>query len=349
MGQCELNNIFDFNIDIYIYYKEILYKTYHEKENHTISEKNNSNIKICDKNCISCYDSTGICKECRRSYVLKNNSCLLNCIDNNCIDCFYFGNHEVCNKCRDGYILSFYRDKCVLKCNDINCLSCSKLEEEEGEYCHECFPGFKYDKTKKICIKNNSVVIFYIVLSSFIGLILIFTLIMFIVYKYRRRNLFNSHNGSRNSNNGLNIDNTVRIQNIENLQNSQSSGRKIFKKEELEDEFEIQKRKMSKGYQICQFCQKKPGKFMCDNGCILCKEHSILNIIKENNEEKKVCISCKKVVKSVNPIQKKCNICLQVKSSIAHFKCQCSLEVCKDCYIKCKMSNPTCPGCRQNI
>jgi len=64
---------------------------------------------------------------------------------------------------------------------------------------------------------------------------------------------------------------------------------------------------------------------------------------------KKICICCKKVVKDVTSIQKKCNICLQVKSSIAHFKCQCSLEVCKDCYIKCKMSSPTCPGCRQNI
>ena len=182
-------------------------------------------------------------KECIKPHILENNICKLNCIDNNCVDSFYFGNHEICNRCRDGYILSFYRDKCVLKCNDINCLSCSKLEEEEGEYCHECFPGFKYDKSKKICAKSKSIMIFYIILSSFIGLILIFTLIMFIVYKYRRRNLFNSHNGSRNSNNGLNIDNTVRIQNIENLQNSQSSGRKIFKKEELEDEFEIQKGK----------------------------------------------------------------------------------------------------------
>ena len=33
------------------------------------------------------------------------------------------------------------------------------------------------------------------------------------------------------------------MQNIENLQNSQSSGRRNFNKEELEDEFEIQKGK----------------------------------------------------------------------------------------------------------
>lgn len=32
---------------------------------------------------------------------------------------------------------------------------------------------------------------------------------------------------------------------------------------------------------------KKPGQFSYDYGCILCKDHSTLNIIKENNEEKK--------------------------------------------------------------
>ena len=346
-GQCELNNIFDFNIDLYIYHKENLYKIFHKKENHIKSEKNISNIKLCDSNCKSCYDNKGICKECKNPYVLENNICKLNCIDNNCVECFNFGNLEICNRCRDGYILSFYSNKCVLKCNDINCLSCSKLEEE-GEYCDECFPGFKYDKSKKICVKINNIIIVYIILSSFIVLVLIFTLIMFIIYKHRRRNLYIDSN-SINRNNRLNNNNIIRIGNIGNLQNSQSSGRRNFNKEELEDEFEIQKNKMSKGYQVCQFCQIKPGKFTCDYGCILCKEHSTLNIIKENNEEKKVCISCKKEVKGVTPIQKKCNICLQVKSSVAHFKCQCSLEVCKDCYIKCKMSSPTCPGCRQNI
>lgn len=55
---------------------------------------------------------------------------------------------------------------------------------------------------------------------------------------------------------------------------------------------------------------KKPGQFSYDYGCILCKDHSTLNIIKENNEEKKVCISCKKDVKGVTPIQNKCYICL---------------------------------------
>ncbi len=344
-GQCELNNIFDFNVDLYIYFKEILYRKYHTNEIHSKSAKNNSNIKLCETRCISCYENTGICKECIKPFILNNNTCTLKCIDDNCVDCFYFGNHEVCNKCKDGYMLSFYRDKCVLKCSDINCLSCSKLEGDEGEFCHECFPGFKYDKSKKICVKSNNLIIFYIILGSFIGLVLIFTLIMFFVYKYRRRNNYLDSN-SISRNNRFNNDNIVRIQNIDN---SQSSGRNKFKKEELEDEFEIQKRKMSKGYQICQFCQKKPGKFMCDNGCVLCKEHSVLNIVKENDEEKKECISCKKVVKGVTPIQKKCNICLQVKSSVAHFKCKCSLEVCKDCYVKCKMSSPTCPGCRQNI
>ena len=59
-GKCELNNILDFNIDLYIYHKENLYKMFHKNENYIKSEKNNSYIKICDRNCKSCYDNTGM-------------------------------------------------------------------------------------------------------------------------------------------------------------------------------------------------------------------------------------------------------------------------------------------------
>jgi hypothetical protein len=45
-GQCELNNIFDFNVDLYIYYKEILYKKYHENEIHNKSAKDNILRKV---------------------------------------------------------------------------------------------------------------------------------------------------------------------------------------------------------------------------------------------------------------------------------------------------------------
>ena len=139
-------------------------------------------------------------------------------------------------------------------------MSYSKLEEEEVEYCDECFPGFKYDKSKKICAKSKSIMIFYIILSSFIVLVLIFTLIMFFVYKHRRRNLYLCSN-SISRNNRLNNDNMIWIQNIENLQNSQSLCFWKFNKEELEDEFEIQKGKWAKDIKFANFAKKSQVNF----------------------------------------------------------------------------------------
>ena len=117
----------------------------------------------------------------------------------------------------------------------------------------------------------------------------------------------------------------------------------------MADEYEKQKTKKEKTNQMCQFCKKKLGKFQCDCGCIVCKEHSILKNIEKNGEKYNACMVCDKPVKKVNQIKYDCNICLQKKLSVAHFKCGCSLEVCKDCYIKCKMSNEKCPQCRNEI
>jgi len=63
--------------------------------------------------------------------------------------------------------------------------------------------------------------------------------------------------------------------------NSTGSQRSILTKDALGDEFEILKRKIEKVRQLCQFCKKSPGKFTCDCGCIVCKEHSNLEEIGE--------------------------------------------------------------------
>jgi hypothetical protein len=106
---------------------------------------------------------------------------------------------------------------------------------------------------------------------------------------------------------------------------------------------------MEKGKKLLCKCCKKPGRFKCDCGCIVCKEHSSLKQVQGDGETYKVCFACNKIVKKVNQIKYDCHICMQKKLSVVHFKCGCSLEVCKDCYIKCKMSNNKCPGCRAVI
>lgn len=45
----------------------------------------------------------------------------------------------------------------------------------------------------------------------------------------------------------------------------------------------------------------------------------------------------------------KCNICYKNDGTVAHFKCQCSINVCRECYVQCKMTSNKCPGCRAII
>ena len=347
--QCIFNeNNFDFNIDLFNYYKKRIYEYNFPKEKHNVLIKNDSNIKLCDKNCLKCYDNSGVCLECDKLYKLVDNKCIQDCSIENCLECRLLGIYEVCLKCKEGYITSFNKDNCALKCSDIKCMNCSIKDGDE--YCNECIPGYKFDKSKKICVKNNKILYVYIIIVVFIGSIILIIIIIGFIMKCKKRNasvnypniayiINNNQNNHHLNTNSINI----RRNRID------SSGRTRFNTEDLKDEFEVQKRKTEKGLQVCQFCKKKFGKFLCDCGCIVCKEHSILKKIKEKNEEKKICFVCKKVVKNVNPIQKVCNICFQVNNSVAHFKCGCSIEVCKDCYIKCKMNSDKCPGCRKII
>ena len=85
----------------------------------------------------------------------------------------------------------------------------------------------------------------------------------------------------------------------------------VFTKEELTDEFEIQKRKMEKGSPQCQYCKKNAGKYKCDCGCIVCKEHSILKEMEGDGQNYKVCFACEKIVKKVTQIKADCHICMQ--------------------------------------
>ena len=127
------------------------------------------------------------------------------------------------------------------------------------------------------------------------------------------------------------------------------SGRVIMSKEDLADEFENQRRKFEKVKNMCNFCHKKIGKFLADCGCVLCKDHSSLKNVEGDGENYKVCFACEKIVKKVKSIKFPCHICLQEKQSVAHFKCGCALEVCKECYIKCKLGSDKCPQCRAII
>ena len=345
-------------------------------ETTTITEINNvvPNLLVCDENCEKCYDSYRKCLECKKLYILKDNKCIKHCTDEKCLDCSLKDETEYCNKCTSGY--SPKKEKCVIKCFDEYCKTCTDngqdcIECEEGkklfegkcaqqtcslyfQYCNYCFGeqkcvecqnGYELDNTGK-CIKNsNYISIIFIILG--IGIIII-GIISFCIYKKRKNEIGNEIRRMRNHQENQNNVH-IYVDRTRNNLNISGSSRSSLSKEDLADEFEKQKRKMEKGNQKCKYCKKKPGKFKCDCGCIVCKDHSSLKKVEGDGENYKVCFACGKIVKRVTAIKYQCNICFTQKLAVVHFKCGCALEVCKPCYIKCKKTNNKCPGCRAII
>ena len=332
--KCNYTGNFDFNVVKYKKYKNYLIDMFYPEEN--INDEEYDTVE-CDEHCLKCYDDNAICKECNKLYILNNNECIKHCSDSNCLECSLVYNNEQCVQCKNNYILK--NGICSYNCSDKNCMSCTF--EDNVEKCDKCSVGYTLDESFLCKKKTDYLTILFCILGALIFLLIIAS---FFLYKRKRiqlgRDIF-LYNSSNNHSNFVNV--YGRNHRIDN------SGRMALNKETISEEFEALKRKMEKGKQMCQFCKKKPGKFKCDCGCIVCKEHSVLKKVEGDGENYKICFNCEKVVKKVTQIKYDCHICMQKKISVVHFKCGCSLEVCKDCYIKCKMGNDKCPGCRAVI
>jgi len=338
--------------------------------------KDNKCIKCKDEKCLDCFLENNVehCKQCKIGYSPNKEKCNLICSDQNCLKCS--NNKDYCSQCKAGFKIK--NGECIKSCEVEYCQVCSDdgkncTDCEEGkklfegkcaqqsnfcsqhlqycnlcfkpEKCEECLNGYVLDETGK-CKKNaNYISIIFTILG--IGIIII-GILSYCIYKKRKNELRNEIRRIRHNQESPNNIHIYRDRTRNNLDVSGSS-RSVLSKEELAEEFEKQKRKMEKGNQMCQFCKKKPGKFKCDCGCIVCKVHSSLKNMEGDGENYKVCYVCEKIVKKVSAIKYKCNICFIDKLSVVHFKCGCALEVCKTCYIKCKMENNKCPGCRALI
>ena len=319
--KCEYKDNFDFNV---YQYKKIKNKLIEQNYPDEI------NINQCHEKCSKCFDNLGICKECEELYYLQDNKCISNCSDKNCLDCKMESGKEICTNCTAGYYIK--DNKCYMNCTDSNCLSCSI--KEDVEICEKCANDYKLDKSQTKCTPRTNYV--YIIFCIIGCLIIVISIISLCIYRKKRYDFRNEIMRLRLEANSASLYNRNAVE---------RSARQEINKEEIADEFEIQKKKMEKNSQLCQYCKKKIGKFKGDCGCVLCKEHSTFNA----TEGKNICYSCKKKVKKVTQIKYECHICLQKKLAVAHFKCGCAMEVCKDCYIKCKLSSDKCPGCRTII
>ena len=331
-----------------------------ESDNECVRNKNPISTS-CLTGCEVCY-SDKECIYCRQGYYLKNGACeqcingCSHCADNTkCQYCFSQYKMTVERKCElksdlpDSldFDVNLYIEKknqliqkeksTLLKCSDENCRYCHKLDGQE--ICTECLGNYKLEGISCKKQTNYMAIIYAIIIFVILALFIIF------FCWYKQKKIQERHEIIRNRITQGNIDNMT----IYNRQEIESSGRKELTKEEILEDFEKQKIKTEKGFEACQFCKTKPGKYKCDCNCVVCKEHSLLKKQEGDGEEYKVCFNCGKIVKKVSPIKKECNICFGKKITLVHFQCNCAIMVCKDCYLKCKMESDKCPGCRAKI
>ena len=333
---------------------------------------------ICSNiNCLNCEikDGTEICTSCSDENEINAEKCNSICSVDKCSSYSLQENNLVCNNCLNGYYLD--GDACKIKCQDENCISCP----EDGKVCTECnsltklyqarcaknkdfcssypqctycFPNEEciqcengFEVNNKKCAKKKNYFLF-MVLIIFIVLIIIGVAIYFVCTRKRNNQNIQMNRFSNDQHSDVQS-NYPQVQNDVDELYLPNSIRVVLSKDELAEEYETQKKKTSQPRMPCMFCKKKPGNFKCDCGCIVCKDHSELKELGNKSEKYKVCLNCGKMVNKITPIKYFCNICMQNKPSVVHFKCGCSMEVCKNCYIKCKMSNAKCPGCRAII
>ena len=336
-NKCVKDNQFDYNVNLYHKKKIQLIKINFPYELITEDEEQYTNVKECDSNCVTCDDSSGICKACKSLYVLEDNNCIMTCSDNKCLYCRMYYFSELCDICPEGY---YSKGKnCYLKCSDENCKYCRLFDDQE--VCTECNEGYELEGiTCKL--KRNYMAIIYTIITF---LILAIFIICFCWYKQKKIQQRQEQVRLRIMQNNLNSVNVYSRHNME----LESGARVQLSKEAISDEFEKQKAKYEKDKPLCQFCNKKTAKYKCDCDCIVCKEHSALKKEEGDGENYKVCFNCGKVVKKVVPIKQDCNICLEKKITLAHFACNCALLACKECYLKCRLESDKCPGCRANI
>ena len=341
--------------------KERCYKC---KDGYGIEDGKCFNCKILDKNCISCdygFYTIGTLK-CYKCDVEIDNSlynkekCLIYCSDKNCLKCSLNGEDEICDQCKEGYYLKKdekNNGQCVAvvyysNCYINHCKKCLKSGK-----CVECYDNYyvnafgKCDKGKDSNNSNHNSN--PSVLATLISIIF-FVLLVIIAYIREKEICINLPNQRRvNRDNLNNINNNIIINiNRSNLNEQRVSSNEIILNEnELSDEFKRLRIKIEN--KLCQVCKKENGKYIGDCGCIVCQEHSNFKEVINIEGKFKICFNCGKTIKDLKLIKTSCQICLEEVPSLCHFKCGCAIEVCENCYIKCRKESKRCPACRGNI
>ena len=306
--------------------------------------KNGRCLKCLNDNCENCYfkDSKEICIECELGYELIEGNCsLIKCDDKNCKKCYFDKNNKcICIECktvaelRNGSCV-FQEDFCFYYFQIMICNKCLG-----SGICVECTDRYEFDNSGNCKFKKKIKIMIVLIILASVFIILI---IIFVIKTYKK---YSTNEVRINQNIRVNRNNSyIRNQNIQKNKDI------LFLNYEnaLINEFNKQKIIFEKNNKLCYVCKKKSGKYIGDCGCILCEVHSNLKLVKKGRENNKICFNCGKVNNNLVLLKNNCHICFQEGISVCHFKCGCALEVCENCYIKCKKLKKECPGCRGRI
>ena len=338
------------------------------KENYNVIYNQNTNTNICqkkckDENCVQCL-SNNLCLECINNYISNGYSCNKKCLDENCIYCldtnkcqtcssgFYLNDNNkciscsiencsdcpnnICKKCKRDF--SLIDDKCINLCATIeNCQYCINGSNK----CIQCNKGCKLNKNEK-CDCKGKISLFSIIFFLIITILLILIILIIYIKKSKKNQEFIS-----NRTNQRISSRRIPFQNEINDTKSNNTLRERYNHEFIENKNETN----DKDYLgLCDFCKVKGAKYITDCGCSLCQDHCIINDNQFNiNSKGNICPVCGKIVNNQNLKKGECGICFQNKLNLTHFKCNCALFVCRNCYIKCKLQSPNCPACRADI
>ncbi len=264
------------------------------------------------------------------------------CYDENCLNCGTEFIHS-CIECSNNYILHLgdcgKKEGCQIK----NCELCSF--ENKCIKCKSCVSS----SGKCTCREKIIIYVSCGILSILIIGIVLYCLIHPvkssinlkknpIIYRemIRRNRLINTIQNY----NDENFNNNNDINNFNFGNNFTKNLSDEFLKEEFEknkiniNDINIETKKCDNCFiNLCNV------KLNCD--CFIC-----FDCLKKE-EINKICPKCKMSINNIQQIT--CSICFGNKNEISKFKCNCSLTVCLECYMKWRKENDFCPACRNKI
>ena len=265
----------------------------------------------------------------------------ITCYDENCLVCGTEFKHS-CIECSKNYILHLGDCGKNEKCNIKNCELCSF--ENICIKCKSCVTS----SGKCSCIER---IIIY-VSCGIISCLIIGIVLYCLIHPVKSSINFNKNPTIyREMVRRNRLINTIQNYNYENFNNNVISNfnfgnnfTKNISDEFLKEEFEKNKIDIN-GIIIenkkCDNCLNNLCNVKLNCGCFIC-----FDCLKKE-EINKICPKCKKSINNIQQIT--CSICFGNKNEISKFKCNCSLVVCLECYIKWKKENDFCPACRNKI